>query len=555
MPDKSKAIGKRNTSQTPKIPKGINYLVTIGIDDYAHCEKLNNAVKDTRDIANVLFEKYNFKEKNHLKLENKEATKDNIIELFRKIKSKATKNDNVLIYYSGHGKLNEDEESFWIPVEARENKEGDFISVDKLFRLIKVIQSHHILLILDSCFSGSMLSASTSRSLNKNEIQPSRYGIASGRKQLVSDGQPGKNSPFADSIIKKLKINSESLGASDLAQAVMHLTKDATNQNQVPLHGRMRIEGDKLGEFFFHPKEENREESLWTTAVLENTIHAFDDYLEKFPNGKYADEAEQKMEDIEHEETWQKIKKNHSIVSYRKYLRRYSKGKYREEAETAIQEIKSGKKKDVVELKEEKVPVKPKVTKPSSRIINELKTFTDPRDGQTYKTVKLKDGKVWMAQNFNFELPKVEVETGFIFKTKKEEDICWQYDNADKNGKKYGRLYTWEAAIKACPEGWHLPTENEWKVRMHYYGGIDPHVLGSQSYQALIKGGESNFSALFGGIRVYNEFKYIKDFGDYWSSEFNVKEAYYVSFIKGAKRIDLETCGKSFGLSCRYVKD
>ena len=535
MPDNKKAIGKRRKNNLSNLPKGTNFLLTIGIDDYVHCPKLNNAVKDTRDIANVLLEKYEFEAIHHLKLENKEATKDNIIELFREIKNKATEKDNVLIYYSGHGKLNEDEESFWIPVDARENKEGDFISVDKLFRLLKVIKSHHILLILDSCFSGSMLSANTSRSLNKNEIQPSRYGIASGRRELVSDGQPGHNSPFADSLIKKLTINSESLGASDLAQQVMHLTRTATNQNQIPLHGRMVMQGDKLGEFFFHLKKENtnntfsknenkEEEELWEKTILENSIIAFDTYLEHFPNGKYADEAEQRMEEIEQEEMWMKTKRNNSIVSYRKYLRRYSKGKYRTEAQTAIEKLKS-RKEDIVELKEESP-----------------NTFTDLRDGQTYKTVEL-DGNIWMAENFNFDAG----------------EQCWNFNNDPENGKKYGRLYTWDAAIKACPKGWRLPSDEEWSKILKQYKGY-AEGLGNEGKpirSGLVKQNIlRKMNLLLGGLRDKDiGFSQLEESGCYWSAKEHYKTGAF--FYELSKKYGVLERGKEFktnALSCRYIK-
>lgn len=73
-------------------------------------------------------------------------------------------------------------------------------------------------------------------------------------------------------------------------------------------------------------------------------------------------------------------------------------------------------------------------------------TFTDSRDGQSYKTVKI-GSQVWMAENLNF---------------KTEQSFC--YENRQYNCDAYGRLYTISAALNACPVGWHLPAVQEWET-------------------------------------------------------------------------------------------
>jgi hypothetical protein len=88
-----------------------------------------------------------------------------------------------------------------------------------------------------------------------------------------------------------------------------------------------------------------------------------------------------------------------------------------------------------------------------TKAITEKGSFTDTRDGKVYKTVKI-GNQIWMAENLNYEA---------------EGSKC--YDNNPANGQKYGRLYDWETAKKACPPGWHLPSDAEWQELVDFAGG------------------------------------------------------------------------------------
>ena len=177
-----------------------------------------------------------------------------------------------------------------------------------------------------------------------------------------------------------------------------------------------------------------------------------------------------------------------------------------------------------------------------------ISTFTDTRDGQVYKIVAfnndlgmgVRESQIWMAENLRFEV----------------EDRSWWYDNNGKINKKYGLLYTWDAAKIACPEGWRLPTDIDWQILMHQItkGGLT--VDGAETaYKLLLKKEDSSFAALLGGIRPpHDNFSNLDDFGFYWTaSENGVDSAWNYYF--NSNEVNRSFSIKSIGFSCRCIKD
>jgi len=122
-------------------------------------------------------------------------------------------------------------------------------------------------------------------------------------------------------------------------------------------------------------------------------------------------------------------------------------------------------------------------------------TFTDSRDGKTYNTVKMGE-QTWMAQNLNYKL---------------EKGGSWCYNDNEARCDKYGRLYDWNGATKACPSGWHLPSNEDWNKLSTYVDGNNmTYILMNKkfpNFSILLGGGgsdnssyDSNASATFGGM-------------------------------------------------------
>ena len=132
-------------------------------------------------------------------------------------------------------------------------------------------------------------------------------------------------------------------------------------------------------------------------------------------------------------------------------------------------------------------------------------TLTDERDGQTYKTVTI--GKqTWMAENLNYK-------TRYSF--------C--YNNKAENCDKYGRLYTWDFAMQACPEGWGLPSLEEFQVLVATIGGLSTAGKVLKSTEGWKDGGNGTddygFSALPAGYMNEDSTFYSEgEIGQFWSA-------------------------------------
>lgn len=237
---------------------GKSWFLGIGIDDYAHFPKLHNAVKDVQDVHRILLDKYDITEAHSLMLYNHEADEGGIIARLEYLAEHVAPEDKVLIYYSGHGYVNPRTKlAYWIPADAQRNRSADYIPNSTIRDHLAVIHARHILLISDSCFSGTLFlrgGMRSSRAVEELGNIPSRWALCSGRAaEEVEDGVPGTNSPFASSVIEALDQNThDAWNVSRLIDRVREQT--AATTLQVPDGSPLRVAGHKGGQYVFRKK-------------------------------------------------------------------------------------------------------------------------------------------------------------------------------------------------------------------------------------------------------------------------------------------------------------
>ncbi|MEM1124924.1 MAG: caspase family protein, partial [Bacteroidota bacterium] len=237
---------------------GNTYFLGIGINAYKHFLPLNNAVKDVTDVGHLLTAHFGFStQKPYFDLKTDEqATRRNIIKAINDLCHLVQPEDRVLIYYSGHGYLNPQTGlGYWIPVNAENEYIADYVSNSDIRDIIKAMPCRHILLISDSCFSGSLLYRDVVRRTTDNrafydwERQASRWVMASG-KGVVPDGKTGENSPFAKQLLRHLGETKDKVNINALADKVT--TTIQYNDLQQPEASPLFGAGHDGGQFIFY---------------------------------------------------------------------------------------------------------------------------------------------------------------------------------------------------------------------------------------------------------------------------------------------------------------
>lgn len=235
------------TSLTTAVPatNGRRIAVLVGNNAYAPpIPPLETPQADVTRIATVLQNRFGFDTRIL-----RDAGKGQIVAELNRIAADARPDDSVLVFYAGHGYLMDDTQmGYWIPVDASVKTAANWISNTDIGKLLKAIPSRQLLLVSDSCFSGTLTrEQKVGAGGTANEILTRRSVVvlSSGGDEPVSDEGNNGHSVFAWNLIKTLEsIGGITPGVEVWRSVHGRVTKETP---QIPQYGAVLSAGHTEG--------------------------------------------------------------------------------------------------------------------------------------------------------------------------------------------------------------------------------------------------------------------------------------------------------------------
>jgi hypothetical protein len=230
---------------------GNYYALVIGNNDYQSLPKLRSAVNDARRISELLMERYGY---GVTTLEN--ASRSDIISGLGDLRRTLTEHDNLLIYYAGHGWLDQDaDEGYWLPVDATADDEVNWVANSAVTGTIRAMKAKHVLLVADSCYSGKLtrgvhIKRGDPEYIRRLAEKRARVVLTSGGLEPVADSGGGQgHSVFAAAFLDILEKNEGILEGHELYALLKRPV--ALNSDQIPEYSDLRKAGHDGGDFLF----------------------------------------------------------------------------------------------------------------------------------------------------------------------------------------------------------------------------------------------------------------------------------------------------------------
>ncbi len=303
-----------------RIAYGDYYALVIGNNDYAFLPKLETAVSDAAAVAELLRSRYAFKDVKLLL----NARRADILREMNRLRAELTGKDNLLIYYAGHGYVDlAAEEGFWQPVDARDEDDTQWISNSTLTRYLKTMTAKHVMVVADSCYSGTLLREAGSGPpvgaeriafLQRMATKRARVALASGGLEPVADSGANGHSVFANALLTALRDNREVMDGQTLFQRIKRPV--VLNARQTPQYADVRNADHEGGDFLFVPAEARPKASpapatasaadaaaaielaFWNSVKDSRNRAALEAYLARYPDGVFAPLAQIKLDEL-----------------------------------------------------------------------------------------------------------------------------------------------------------------------------------------------------------------------------------------------------------------
>ena len=234
---------------------GRYHALVIGNNEHRSLNSLRTAVRDAEIVGKLLQNSYGFETS---VLTN--SSRGQILDSLDRLRKQLTKNDNLLIYYAGHGSLDEGAgRGYWLPVDAHPDRRSTWLSNADITDTLKAIRAKHVMVVVDSCYSGT-LTRSTPRGvkveprtqdfITRMLTKKSRTVLASGGLEPVIDSGGSGHSVFAKAFLDALR---ENKGVIDGTQVFAYVRQQVRlNAPQTPEYANIRYAGHEVGgDFLF----------------------------------------------------------------------------------------------------------------------------------------------------------------------------------------------------------------------------------------------------------------------------------------------------------------
>ncbi len=240
-----------------KVDAGKYHAIIISENQYQdnNIVDLDEPKIDADKLTSLLISKYYFKESDVIRLVD--PTRGQILDAIDLKRRTLSQDDNLIIFYAGHGFWDEElKMGFWLPSDSKIESKSNWISNTDLTLYLNAIQSNHILLISDACFSGGIFKSRSigdmSQGTKRLYEMKSRKAITSGNLKEVPD-----NSVFMKFFLKELELNEATFFTPDqlFAKIRPNILNNSTTE---PQYGVIYNTGDEGGEFvFYSPSDES----------------------------------------------------------------------------------------------------------------------------------------------------------------------------------------------------------------------------------------------------------------------------------------------------------